>query len=405
MQVKGPSRARVQKGLGTLKSDYRMVDPPQANGSEAENGDAIRLFLCGDVMLGRGIDQILAHPGDPRLHEPVVRSAIEYVELAEAANGPIPRVVAPDYIWGDALTELARAKPQARIINLETSVTTSAAYAPKGINYKMNPANVACLTVIGIDCCVLANNHVLDFGPSGLLETLDTLRGAGVKTAGAGRRTAEAQAPAIVNLRTGGRLLVFAFGHSSSGIPRDWAAGPDNPGIDLLPDLSERTLSQVARRVSETRRAGDLLIASIHWGGNWGYGIADAQRNFAHRLIDGAGFHLVHGHSSHHPKAIEVYHDRLILYGCGDFLNDYEGISGYEEFRGDLSLMYLPKLCAAAGKLVELHLVPFQLSQFRLRRASPADTIWLRRKLGTISEPFGATVKPDADGRLSVHWG
>ena len=163
----------MQKGLGTLKSGYWVVDLPQANRSEAETGADICLFLCGDVMLGRGIDQILAHPGDPRLHEPVVRSAIEYVELAEAANGPIQRVVAPDYIWGDALVELARAKPQARIVNLETSVTLSAAYAPKGINYRMNPANVACLTAASIDCCILANNHVLDFGRSGLKPNAD----------------------------------------------------------------------------------------------------------------------------------------------------------------------------------------------------------------------------------------
>jgi poly-gamma-glutamate capsule biosynthesis protein CapA/YwtB (metallophosphatase superfamily) len=98
---------------------------PQAQATETKTPRSVLLFFCGDVMLGRGIDQILAHPGDPRLHEPVVRSAIEYVEFAEAANGPIPRVVAPDYIWGDALAELARAGPQARIINLETSVTTS----------------------------------------------------------------------------------------------------------------------------------------------------------------------------------------------------------------------------------------------------------------------------------------
>ena len=381
-----------------------MVNLPEANRSAAETGDDIRLFLCGDVMLGRGIDQILAHPGDPRLHEPVVRSAIEYVELAEAANGPIPRIVSPDYIWCDALAELARAKPQARIINLETSVTTSAAYAPKGINYRMNPANVACLTAAGIDCCVLANNHVLDFGRTGLGETLETLRGAGIKTAGAGHRVAEAQAPAIFNLTAGGRLLVFAFGHSSSGVPWDWAAGPDTPGIDLLPDLSERTLLNIARRVSQARRAKDLLIASIHWGSNWGYEIAAAQRDFAHRLIDGAGFDLVHGHSSHHAKAIEVYHDRLILYGCGDFLNDYEGISGYDEFRGDLSLMYLPRLCAATGRLIELCLVPFRIAQFRLHRASPPDRVWLQRNLDTVSKPFGVAVESAADGRLSVRW-
>jgi poly-gamma-glutamate capsule biosynthesis protein CapA/YwtB (metallophosphatase superfamily) len=69
-------------------------------------------------------------------------------------------------------------------------------------------------------------------------------------------------------------------------------------------------------------------------------------------LINEAGVDIVHGHSSHHPKGIEVYKNRPILYGCGDFLNDYEGISGYQEYRDDLTLMYFPRMDAASGKLV-----------------------------------------------------
>ncbi len=235
-----------------------------------------------DVMLGRGVDQILPNPSDPRLHEPAVRSALEYVRLAEAASGPIPRAISPDYVWGEALAELARVRPAVRIINLETSVTKSAAYLPKGINYRMNPANVAVLGAAAIDCCVLANNHVLDFGLDGLTETLDTLHEAGIKTAGAGRTLAEAEAPAVIEFG-GGRVLVFAFGHRSSGIPGDWKATAESPGVALLADFSERTLGQLAQCVEGHRRPGDLLIASVHWGGNWGYDIGDAERGFAHR--------------------------------------------------------------------------------------------------------------------------
>jgi poly-gamma-glutamate capsule biosynthesis protein CapA/YwtB (metallophosphatase superfamily) len=319
--------------------------------------NSVPLFLCGDVMLGRGIDQILPHPSGQRLHEPIVRSALEYVRLAEAAGGPIPRTVALDYVWGEALSELMRFRPTLRIINLETSVTKSAAYLPKGINYRMNPEDIGVLNAAGIDCCVLANNHVLDFGRDGLIETLDTLHRAGIKTAGAGRTLAEAEAPAIFERSGGGRVLVFAFGQCSSGIPRDWTATAERPGIALLADLSERTLARLANEVEAIRRPGDILIASLHWGGNWGYQIDRAERDFAHGLID-IGFAIVHGHSSHHPKAIEIYRDRLILYGCGDFLNDYEGISGHEEFRAGLSVMYLPRLSAATGKLIDLRLIP-----------------------------------------------
>src|SRR5512141_3177419 len=105
----------------------------------------MRLFLCGDVMIGRGIDQVLPHPCHPILHESYVHSASDYVRLAEEANGPIPRPVAPCYIWGTALDELDRRQPDARIINLETAITRSEDFAPKGINYRVSPENADCL--------------------------------------------------------------------------------------------------------------------------------------------------------------------------------------------------------------------------------------------------------------------
>src|SRR5674476_203865 len=146
----------------------------------------MRLFLCGDVMLGRGIDQVLPRPCDPAIHESYVHSALDYVRLAEEANGAIPRPVAPSYIWGAALDELNRSQPDARSINVETAITRSNDFAPKGINYRISSENADCLTA-AIDCCVLANNHVLDWGRAVLLDTLTTLGRLQIKTAGAGR--------------------------------------------------------------------------------------------------------------------------------------------------------------------------------------------------------------------------
>src|SRR4029453_17016197 len=139
------------------------------------------LFLCGDVVTGRGVAQILAHSCPPGIQEPYVRDARDYVALAEDANGPISRPVAPAHIWGDALEELERIAPDARIINLETSVTTSDDSWPgKGIHYRMHPGNVDCLPAARVDVCVLANNHVLDYGRAGLGETIATLTAAGL---------------------------------------------------------------------------------------------------------------------------------------------------------------------------------------------------------------------------------
>jgi len=156
--------------------------------------------------------------------------------------------------------------------------------------------------------------------------------------------------------------------------------------------------------VNSVRRPGDTLIVSIHWGPNWGYGVSDDQRRFAHELIEKAGASIIHGHSSHHAKGMEVYRGRLILYGCGDFLNDYEGISGYESFRGDLSTMYFVDIDAANGDLVALALVPLHMRRFRLERASTADADWLARTLDRESAPFGVRIRREADGTLSARW-
>ncbi|MGK9169574.1 CapA family protein [Inquilinus limosus] len=364
---------------------------------------AIKLFLTGDVMTGRGIDQVLPWPCEPGLYERHVTSARQYVALAEEANGPLPWPVDLLYPWGDALAEPAERRVDLRIINLETSVTRHSVPELKGINYRMSPENFACITAAGIDCCVLANNHVLDWGRPGLIETLDTIAASGIPAPGAGRGIAEATAPAILPLPERGRVLVYAAASADSGVPQSWLAGPDRPGVNLLTDLSADTARRIGAQLETASQAGDIMIVSIHWGGNWGYGISRSHRAFAHALIDEAGIDLVHGHSSHHPKAIEVHHGRLILYGCGDFITDYEGITGYEAFRDDLVLMYLPVL-AADGALQDLTMVPFQLRQLRLNRAEPGDIGWLRGTLDRECRRFDGGVVQDDTGALHLEW-
>jgi len=365
--------------------------------------DHITLFLCGDVMTGRGIDQVLPNSVDPRLYEPYVVDARRYVEIAEQANGPIPKPVDFAYIWGDALDELERA--DVRVINLETSVTTSADYERgKGIHYRMHPKNIPVISAAGIDCCVLANNHVLDWGRKGLAETLRTLAGAHIQTAGAGNNLAGAQAPAIMEIADKGRVLVFSFGLESSGISRHWAAQVDRPGVNLLDDLSAATVRQISQQVRAVKQPKDIVVASIHWGGNWGYPIPREHQQFAHQLLDSAAVDVIHGHSSHHFMGIEVYKDKPVIYGCGDFLNDYEGIEGYEHYRDDLALMYFVRMEAGTGKLLSMDLAPRQIKNFRSNRATESDVLWVRDVLNREGKPLATRVEVTADNYLQLHW-
>jgi poly-gamma-glutamate capsule biosynthesis protein CapA/YwtB (metallophosphatase superfamily) len=363
----------------------------------------VTLFLCGDVMTGRGVDQVLPHPGDPRLWEAHVHDARTYVALAEAVNGAIPAPVDYAWPWGDALEVLDAAATDLRLINLEMSVTRSDDAEPgKAVHYRMAPENLGCLTVAHPDVCTLANNHVLDFGQAGLADTRRALRLADIHAPGAGDDAVQAADPAVVTLDAGRCAVVCAAGTGSSGIPTHWRARTGaGPGVSLIPDLSATTAGTLAEPATAVRRPGDVVVVSLHWGTNWGYEVPPAQVDFAHRLVD-LGVDVVHGHSSHHPRPIEVYRGKLILYGCGDFIDDYEGIRGYERYRDDLRLMYLASLDADTGRLTGLRLVPLQARQMRLHHASRDDAAFLHGALNRSGQRFGSQVDLARDRSLRL---
>ena len=364
----------------------------------------VTLFLCGDVMTGRGLDQILPNPVNPWIYEPYVKDARDYVRLAEKKNGPINKPVSYSYIWGDAIEVWEQIAPALKIINLETSITShNLPWPGKGINYRMDPKNIEVLTSAGIDFCSLANNHTLDWGQEGLLETLQTLRDADIAYAGAGIDLSEACRPAQLKIGQS-KVIIFASGSITSGVPKSWIATSKSCGLNLLNVEDDEYLNNISRQVKSINQAGDIVVFSVHWGSNWGYDIPDSHRNFAHWLIDSSGVDIVYGHSSHHPRGIEVYKDKLILYGAGDFINDYEGISGYEQYRDDLTLMYFPSIDTSNGNLVSMIMVPMQIKNFRLNHASVSDANWLFNILNREGGKLGTGITLNEKRYFSLNW-
>ena len=100
--------------------------------------------------------------------------------------------------------------------------------------------------------------------------------------------------------------------------------------MNYLRDFSPASIERVKSIIAKHRQPGDIVVVSVHWGGNWGHAIPEGQRQLARALTSTAGVHVVFGHSSHHIKAVERHGQGLILYGCGDFINDYEGRVGLE---------------------------------------------------------------------------
>jgi poly-gamma-glutamate synthesis protein (capsule biosynthesis protein) len=365
---------------------------------------SVKLFLCGDVMPGRGIDQILPYSVNPKLYESYVKDARDYVRLAEIKNGPISKPVSFNYIWGDALKIWGEMAPSAKIINLETSITThNKPWAGKGINYRMHPKNVDVLTTAGIDFCSLANNHTLDWERAGLIETINTLKKSGIAFAGAGINDTEAASPAIMPLNEG-NIIVLAYGAKSSGIPKSWEAQENVPGLNMLPETVEFAVALIKNEISKVKQKNDIVVLSLHWGENWGYDIPLSHQKLARELIDKSGVDIIHGHSSHHPMGIDVYHNKLIIYGAGDFINDYEGISGQEPYRGELSLMYFPEVNRENGELISLKMFPMETKNFRLQNASKADAIWMKDILNREGRQLGTSVKLNEDYSLDLQW-
>jgi hypothetical protein len=146
---------------------------------------------------------------------------------------------------------------------------------------------------------------------------------------------------------------------------------------------------QVIESIKRQSRPEDIVILSVHWGGNWGYSVPEEQINFAHRLLDSGAVDAVHGHSSHHVRPLEVYRGKLIVYGAGDFLNDYEGITGAEDYRGDLTLMYFPTFDSKTGCLTGFGWSRFRFSGSAcdgLQRLMPLGSAKLSTGRAAVSE-------------------
>lgn len=265
----------------------------------------------------------------------------------------------------------------------------------------MHPKNAAFLKPAGIQLCVLANNHTLDWGHKGLLETLKVLKDSGIQTAGAGENAQQAQKPAIVATGSG-RLLVFSYATLDAGVPRSWKAKKNRPGINLLDNINNARIQELVDYLLSARKRDDVVVFSIHWGHNWGYEIPAAHKKLAHALVESGAADIIHGHSSHHFKGIEVVNNRLILYGCGDLINDYEGVSSYPEYRGNLSLMYFPQL-NAKGELSALKMVPFKMKRFRLHRVSGEEQDFIYELLNRECQKLGSSISIDNGNALILN--
>ena len=424
------SRRSVLSSLGALGvSSSATVVSRQAS---AMNKNSIRILLHGgDNMMGRAVQLTfpVQAPGEEWIKDSC--TAWHYLTLALHGDGgstihgePTAAQELLDeirlenqnhghYLWSKAQVPLAK-PPDLCLLNLETAVTRSIKNPDiplvKGINYHMHVDNFESIFKgFPVDTphivVTLANNHGLDYGRQAFdQETLPLLTQSTspVRVVGCGHNFGEAARPVVVDTKANDRVEVFAFAAGCSGTPYDWWATDQRSGIVGLPairkweDVDEALyIIQRSLQLAPSSDARPLRIISIHWGPNWAMrGSEDkaqleARQQLAHRLIDECGVDLIYGHSSHHIRGIEVYHNRLILYGAGDIINDYEGFenSGEEKYNR-MGAVFVADFDPTTGEWQELYVVPMLMNQLRLERYIPNESnLWKPREKRYVQDP------------------
>ncbi len=272
---------------------------------------------------------------------------------------PFPTTVDYRYPWGDALDVLEEIRPAARIVNLgnqrhhERRFLAAKRHSLPDASRKRQAAERGPNRLL----CSLKQPRSRPAGLAGYRRPSKRCVRRESRPPGAGENAARAASPAIIEIAPEIRLAVFGYGTESSGVPASWAARQPFTRREFHFRIFHRgPPRKLSESISGQTRPEDLVIFSVHWGGNWGYDVPEEQVRFAHQLIDSGAVDVVHGHSSHHVRPLEVYRGKLILYGAGDFLNDYEGIEGNEGYRDDLALDVLPTFESGTGRLVRLRI-------------------------------------------------
>lgn len=318
-----------------------------------------RIGLVGDLMFGRDVDA--AHRDSPS-----------------------------DAVWGSMHEHLRSL--DGVVANLECCVSERGERWPdKTFYFRADPDwAVPALEAGNVAAVSLANNHLLDFGETALLDTLDHLSAGGIAHAGAGPDATAALEPTVVDA---GGLRVGVLGLTDQW--SQFGAGPDSPGtahVALSAD-DDATRRAVRNGVAAARESGaDLVVASLHWGPNWEVEPSAAQQRFARWLID-EGVDVVHGHSAHVIQGVETYRGRPIIYDAGDFVDDYAIKEGLHNDRS-----FLFELVVDGGEPTTLELRPVEIVDERVERAGDDAAAWLRDRMRTLSAPFGTTVERSGRG-------
>lgn len=310
--------------------------------------DKLIIGLTGDVMIGRSVDPVISREGY-------------------------------SYVWGNMLPLLH--STDMNIVNLETTLTRSEKKVPKVFNFKAAPDKVKTLTEAHITFVNLANNHIFDYSEEGLVETLHVLRDADIQFAGAGMNREEAERPCFIkknNLRVG----ILGFTDNEPG----WSADLSKSGINYIDISSKNSRQKVLEAILGIRVKTDVVVVSMHWGPNMREEPPDYFIAFAHDMVE-MGADIIHGHSAHIFQGIEVYHNKLVLYDTGDFVDDYVV---HQVLKNNHSFLFRVEVTRKG--IERLKLIPVLISNYQVNQATGKSYEWSIKRMQQLSRRFGTIV-------------
>jgi len=289
-----------------------------------------------------------------------------------------------EYPWGNLLSLLH--STDLNIVNLETTLTKSSLTVPKVFNFKALPDRIEVLKKARIDAVNLANNHILDFGEQGMIDTIEQLDLAQIAHVGAGQGLQAAQKPAILE-RNGLRIGINGVTHNESG----WAAGEFKPGVFYV---NVENIKPLCDEIKKLRPKVDIVILTIHWGPNMQQRPSHEFQEAAHALID-CGVDILHGHSAHILQGIEIYKKRVIMYDTGDFVDDYQNDP---VLRNDRSAFF--EVTVDKNGIKRVQLIPVVINDMQVNRAKGDEKSAIINNMKQLSQEFGTSV--DAQGSIII---
>ena len=323
---------------------------------EVEEPNHYKISLVGDLLM------------DGSVKGQIDRNGTDY-----------PWEIVKEYFQNDDLT----------IGNLETSITTKGTKWPnKQFNFRSYPENLKAMESAGIDVLGLANNHILDYGYNGLLDTINHIDNTGIKRVGAGKNKADAMKPVIIE-NEGFKIGIL----SASRVVPDvaWYATGQRPGLIGAYDVH---IEGLLNEIKKSKNDVDLVVLSIHWGIEKDPEPKAQDVVLAKKLIDG-GVDIIMGHHPHVLQGIEVYKGKPIFYSLGNFVFGTKG-----EFTSNTMIAQVNLI---DGKMNNIEIIPFQIEGGRPVKVTEDVRKSKINYLNKISKRFGVIIDENGIINLDNH--